>query len=66
MANIERHKLEIEKTKEEIKKANPQGVHIRDLRRKLKRLLKEEKEFYYWQTEEELRKDMTKNEQRRI
>ena len=41
MANIERHKLEIEKTKEEIKKANPKGVHIRDLRRKLKRLLRE-------------------------
>lgn len=48
MTSIERHKLEIEKTKEEIKKANPKGIHIRDLRRKLKRLLKEEKEFYYW------------------
>ncbi len=49
MNNIERHEAEIKRVKEEIKKANPNGIHVRDLKRYLKRLLKEKRTFEHLQ-----------------
>ncbi len=48
MNNIERHVAEIKRVKEEIKKANPNGIHVKDLKRYLKRLQNELKEYEYW------------------
>ena len=49
MNNIKRHEAEIKRVREEIKKANPKGFHIRDLKRYLNRLLKEKRTFEHLQ-----------------